>query len=38
MTLYSLDIEFMELLELAEDEDLDPEVLQDTIEAMAGEW
>lgn len=38
MTLYDLDIEFMELLELAEDEDLDPEVLQDTIEAMAGEW
>ena len=38
MTLYELDIEFQELLELAEDEDLDPEVLQDTIEAMAGEW
>lgn len=38
MTLYNLDIEFMELLELAEDEDLDPEVLNDTIEAMAGEW
>lgn len=38
MTLYSLDIEFQELLELAEDEDLDPEVLNDTIEAMAGEW
>ena len=38
MTLYKLDIEFQELLELAEDEDLDPEVLNDTIEAMAGEW
>ena len=38
MTLYELDIEFQELLELAEDEDLDPEVLNDTIEAMAGEW
>lgn len=38
MTLYSLDIEFMELLELAEDEDLDFQVLEDTLEAMAGEW
>ena len=38
MTLYELDVEFQELLTLAEDEDLDFQVLEDTLEAMAGEW
>ena len=38
MTLYDLDMEFQELLTLAEDEDLDSQVLEDTLEAMAGEW
>lgn len=37
MTLYDLTGEYMELLTMMEDPDVDPEVLQDTLEAVGGE-
>ena len=37
MTLYDLTGEYMELLAMMEDPDVDPEVLQDTMEAIDGE-
>jgi hypothetical protein len=37
MTLYDLTGEYMELLAMMEDPDVDPEVLQDTMEAIGGE-
>ena len=36
-TLYELENEYMQLLLMAEDEELDPECLKDTIEAIEGE-
>lgn len=36
-TLYELTSDYMNLLEMAEDPDTDPEVLQDTMEAIEGE-
>ena len=38
MTLYELTDEVRTLLEMAEDDDLDPEVLADTLEALTGEF
>jgi len=37
MTLYELTDELMQLLELAEDPEVDPEVLEDTLAALTGE-
>ena len=37
MTIYELTEQYMRLLELAEDPDCDPDVLQDTMEALEGE-
>lgn len=37
MTLYDLTGEYMKLLTMMEDPDVDPEVLQDTLEAVGGE-
>lgn len=37
MTLYDLTGKYMELLTMMEDPDVDPEVLQDTLEAVGGE-
>ena len=37
MTLYDLTGEYMELLAMMEDPDVDPDVLQDTMEAIGGE-
>lgn len=37
MTLYELTSEYKELLAMMEDPDVDPEVLQDTMEAVGGE-
>ena len=37
MTLYKLTQEYMQLLAMLEDPDVDPEVLQDTMEAVGGE-
>ena len=34
MTLYEITDEYRQLLEMAEDPDMDPEVLRDTIEAI----
>lgn len=36
-TLYNLTAEYMELLNMAEEEELDPQVLADTLEGMDGE-
>lgn len=38
MTLYELTEELMELLAMAEDEDVDPQILQDTFEGVEGEF
>ncbi len=37
MTLYQLTAEYTQLMEMAEDEDLDPETLRDTFEGLEGE-
>lgn len=37
-TLYNLTAEYMELLAMAEEEDLDPQVLADTFEGLQGEF
>lgn len=37
MTLYELSDEYMALLRMAEEEDLDPEALRDTLEGISGE-
>lgn len=37
MTLYELTADYMRLLELAEDPDVDPEVIADTLEGLGGE-
>jgi len=37
MTLYELTAEYLQLLEWAEDPELDPEVLEDTLEGLTGE-
>lgn len=37
-TLYNLTAEYMELLAMAEEEDLDPEVLKGTFESLQGEF
>jgi len=37
MTLYDLKTEYMQLLEMMEDPEVDPEVLADTMEAVGGE-
>ena len=38
MTLYELNEQFLQLLELAEDPDVDPEVLEATMEALEGDF
>ena len=38
MTLYELTEEFLQLLELAEDPETDPQVFDDTMESVAAEW
>ena len=37
MTLYELTDEFRQLLDMMEDPDIDPEVLNDTLEAVLGD-
>lgn len=38
MTLYELTEEFLQLLELAEDPETDPQVFEDTMESVGAEW
>lgn len=37
MTLYELNVQFQTILEMAEDDELDPQLLADTLEGVAGE-